>query len=219
MAKRNKQIELEKRRLRAGRLLLKGVPQVEVAQRRGVAKSTVSGWAKRVAAGGLDALRSERGLGRPEGLDAGQRAELARALKEGAMAHGFATELWTLPRVGRLIEARFGRRYSEPHVWRLLRQLGFTPQRPSKRASERDEATIRTWKRQRWPALKKTPKNKGARSSSSTNRDWVSGRRARAPGRRAGRRRCCSITSIGTSSRRWPGSHGGASTSGCFRAR
>lgn len=171
MTKRDMQKELEKRRLRAGRLLLKGMPQVEVAERVGVAKSTVSGWAKRVASGGLDALRSGRGLGRPAGLDAAQRAQLVQALKQGAMAHGFATELWTLPRVWRLIETQFGLRYSEPHVWRILRQLGFTPQRPSKRALERDEDAIRTWKRKRWPALKKTLQDNGERSSSSTSRD------------------------------------------------
>ena len=88
------------------------------------------------------------------------RAELVRALKQGAMAHGFPTELWTLPRVGRLIEVRFGLRYSEPHVWRILRQLGFSPQRPSKRALERDADAIREWKRKRWPTLKKRDKTR-----------------------------------------------------------
>lgn len=171
MSKRDKQRELEKRRVQAGRLLLKEIPQIEVARRMGVAKSTVSGWAKRVQAGGLEALRSGRALGRPAGLDAKQKSELVKALKAGAMAHGFPTELWTLPRVGRVIEMRFGLRYSEPHVWRLLRRLGFSPQRPSKRALERNELAIEEWKRKRWPALKKTPQNKAERSSSSTSRD------------------------------------------------
>ncbi len=54
-----------------------------------------------------------------------------RHLKEGALAEGFATELWTLPRVGQLIEKRFGRRYSESQVWRILMSLGFSCQRPS----------------------------------------------------------------------------------------
>ena len=155
MAKGNKQKELEKRRLRAGRLLLKGTRQVEVVRRLGVAKSSVSGWAKRVDEGGLDALRSERGFGRPPGLDAADRTDLAAALKEGAMAHGFPTELWTLPRVRRLIESEFGLRYSEPHVWRVLRSLGFSPQRPSK--LEHDEHAIRDWKRKPWSSLKNTP--------------------------------------------------------------
>jgi transposase len=157
MAKSEKQKAKEKRRLRGGRLLLKGVPQVEVAEHIGVAKSSVSGWAKRVSEGGLDALRSDAKLGRPSGMDDEQRRELVRALKAGAMAQGFATELWTLPRVRRLIESMFGLRYSEPHVWRILRGLGFSPQRPSKRALERDEGAIREWKQKRWPALKKTP--------------------------------------------------------------
>ncbi len=156
MAKPGKQKELEKRRLRAGRLLLKGVRQCEVAERLGVSKSSVSGWVKRLHSGGLEALRSNGKLGRPAGLDAAQRGELVRALKQGAMAHGFPTELWTLPRVGRLIKSEFGLRYSEPHVWRILRSLGFSPQRPSKRALERDEKAIRDWKRKRWPAVKKT---------------------------------------------------------------
>lgn len=171
MAKSAKQEALEKRRLRAGRLLLKGVSQVEVSQRLGVAKSTVSGWAKRVHEGGLEALRSGGALGRPAGLDTTQRAELVRALKQGAIAHGFSTELWTLPRVGQLIARRFGLRYSEPHVWRILRQLGFSPQRPSKRALERDQQAIDAWKRKRWPKLKKTLQNKAEPLSLSTSRD------------------------------------------------
>ena len=161
-AQRDKQKELEKRRLRAGRMLLRGIAQVEVARRLGVAKSTVSGWAERVETGGLDALRSTSALGRPAGLDGAQRASLVRSLKQGAMAHGFATELWTLPRVARLIETEYGMRYSEPHVWRVLRQLGFTPQRPSKRALERDEQAIREWKRKRWPTVTAPPAKPGA---------------------------------------------------------
>jgi transposase len=104
-------------------------------------------------------------------LDAQQKVELVQLLKEGALGQGFATELWTLPRVGQLIEERFGRRYSESQVWRILIALGFSSQRPTCRALERDEGAIRRWKRVRWPALKKTPENKGGSSSSSTSRD------------------------------------------------
>src|SRR5262249_15231866 len=76
---------------------------------------------------------------------------------------------------GQLIEEKFGRRYSESQVWRILIGLGFSSQRPTSRALERDEEAIRRWKRVRWPALKKTPENKAGSSSSSTNRDWASG--------------------------------------------
>ncbi len=154
MNKVTKQQALERRRLQAGRWLLKGVQQAEVARRLEVRPSAVSAWAKRLRGGGLSALKSTAALGRPA------------ALKQGALAQGFATELWTLPRVGKLIERRFGRRYCDSQVWRILRALGFSPQRPSKRALERDEQAIRTWKRERWPALKKTLPDKGVPSSS-----------------------------------------------------
>jgi transposase len=150
-------------------LLLRGVAQVDVAREVGVSRATVSNWNERVSEGGLEALR-RRPRGRPSGLDAAQRSELVRLLKAGALAQGFSTELWSLRRVGQLIEEKFARRYSESQVWRILMGLGFSCQRPTGRALERDEAVIRRWKRERWPALKKTPKNKTGSSSSSTNR-------------------------------------------------
>lgn len=161
--------QLQRRRLRAGRLLQRGVAQAEVARRVGVTRTTVSQWNTLLEAGGLDALVS-RPRGRPSGLDEEQRRALMRALTGGALAEGFPTELWTLPRVGKLIEQRFGRSYSESQVWRILVALGFSCQRPSGRALERDEAAIQRWKRTRWPALKKTLQNKVESSSSSTSR-------------------------------------------------
>lgn len=162
--------ELQRRRLRAGRLLARGVAQAEVARRVGVSRTTVSVWNRELDAKGLDALKA-RPRGRPSGLSDAQRAELMKALTGGALAEGFATDLWTLPRVGALIERRFGRRYSESQVWRILVKLGFSCQRPASRALERNEAAIQRWKRTRWPTLKKTPRNKAESSSSSTRAD------------------------------------------------
>ena len=162
--------ELQRRRLRAGRLLKRGVVQAEVARRVGVSRTTVSVWNRELEANGLDGLRA-RPRGRPSGLSGAQRAELMSALVNGALAEGFATDLWTLPRVGALIARRFGRTYSESQVWRILVKLGFSCQRPSSRALERNEAAVRRWKHTRWPALKKTPRNKAESSSSSTSRD------------------------------------------------
>ena len=162
--------QLQRRRLRAGRLLQRGATQAEVARRVGVTRTTVSQWNALLESGGLDALIS-RPRGRPSGLDEVQHSELMRALTGGALAEGFPTELWTLPRVGKLIEQRFGHVYSESQVWRILVALGFSCQRPSGRALERDEQAIQRWKRTRWPALKKTLQNKAESSSSSTSRD------------------------------------------------
>jgi len=163
-------VGLQRRRLRAGRLLLRGVPQAEVARRVAVTRTTVSDWNAKLNAGGLQSLK-RRPRGRPPGLDTAQRRALIEHLKEGALAHGFATELWTLPRVGKLIQRQFGRAYSESQVWRILMSLGFSCQRPSGRALERNESAIRRWKLKRWPTLKKTLRNKGGSSSSSTSRD------------------------------------------------
>ena len=162
--------KLQRRRLRAGRQLTRGVAQAEVARRVGVSRTTVSTWNRELAASGLDGLKA-RPRGRPPGLSDAQRGELMTALLGGALAEGFATDLWTLPRVGALIERRFGRTYSESQVWRILVKLGFSCQRPSSRALERNEGAIQRWKRCRWPALKKTPRNKAEPSSSSTRAD------------------------------------------------
>ena len=161
---------LQRRRLRAGRLLQRGVAQAEVARRVEVTRTTVSLWNAQLQAGGLDGLKS-RPRGRPSGLGQAQRRELMQALKAGALTEGFPTDLWTLPRVGQLIERGFGRAYSESQVWRILVSLGFSCQRPSGRALERNESAIKRWKQTRWPVLKKTPQNKAESSSSSTSRD------------------------------------------------
>ena len=81
---------------------------------------------------------------------------------ESPTAHGFGTELWTLKRIRQVIHRLFGVRHSNVHVWRLLGQLGFSSQKPEKRALERNEGVIRAWKRRTWPALKKKPSVKAA---------------------------------------------------------
>jgi transposase len=162
--------DLQRRRMRAGRLLLKGVAQAEVARRVGVTRTTVSVWNRDLQKDGLDGLMA--GVrGRPSRLSEEHRAQLLKALLNGALAEGFPTELWTLSRVGMLIERQSGHRYSESQVWRILTGLGFSSQRPSSRALERNESAIARWKRDRWPALKKTLRDKDESSSSSTSRD------------------------------------------------
>jgi transposase len=86
-------------------------------------------------------------------------------LKQGAIAAGYDTEMWTLPRVAALIEERFGERLAITSVWNTLRRMGFSPQRPSKLARERNEPAIKRWKAKRWPALKKSPRGSDESSS------------------------------------------------------
>jgi transposase len=89
-------------------------------------------------------------------LSAADKRKLAKLLLKGAVANGFPTELWTLARVGQLIAREFGRQYSLVHVMRLLRELGFSCQKPEKRAIQRNEQAIADWRTKRWPALKKS---------------------------------------------------------------
>ena len=156
--------QLEARRRKGMRMLARGVVQAEVARALGVSRQTASSWdAKRL--GDRQAWR-RKALGRPGALSVQQRSKLAKMLIAGAVANGFATELWTLARIALLIKKEFGPSYSTVHVWRLLRQLGFSSQRPTGRAAQRDEQAIGRWKAKRWPWLKKKPAESDAPSSS-----------------------------------------------------
>lgn len=159
---------LERRRFAALDLLKQGLNQSEVARRLKVCSQTVSRWAKARAAGGKQILKAVGRAGRKPLLDDKQRSRLITLLLEGPEKLGYETPLWTCQRVSHLIEQEFKIRYHAGHVWKLLRQLNWSPQRPAGRALERNEEAIAEWKQKTWPAIKKKPKKKAVRSSSST---------------------------------------------------
>lgn len=162
---------LERRRFQALDLLRGGFHQSEVARRVKVCSQTVSRWAAQVAAQGEQSLKKAGRAGRKPLLSAGQQQRLVQLLQKGPQRLGYETPLWTCWRVAHLIEKEFGVSYHAGHVWKLLRALHWSVQRPTGRAIERDEEAIRQWKEQRWPALKKKPKQRAAPSSSSTKAD------------------------------------------------
>ncbi len=162
---------LEKRRLRAARLLQQGWTQAEVARELEVHRQSVYRWQLALAEAGRAGLKKAGRAGRKPKLSAADLRTIERELKRGPEELGYDIGLWTIPRVADLIERTCGVSYSSSQVWRILRGLGWSPQRPTGRAIERDEAAIRRWKRKRWPALKKTPGVDGKRSSSSTKAD------------------------------------------------
>src|SRR5919198_4104584 len=143
--KKNKIDEGAKRRVRAARLLQEGKKPAEVAGLVGAPRQTVYRWLSVLQGEGIDALRDMSKGGRPARLDGEQLAQLQVALLEGPTAHGFGTPLWTIKRVRLLIERKFGVRYSPVHVWRLLGQMGFSSQKPERRALERDETAVEQW--------------------------------------------------------------------------
>jgi transposase len=163
--------ELEKRRIRAATMFDKGYSASEVARRLGVGRQSSCRWKNTWEAGGTDALRSKGHAGRKPRLGIQQRGEITAALIQGPEAQGYRTNLWTLPRVARLIKGMTGVDYHPGHVWRLLRSLGFSCQRPTRRAIERNEQKITFWKQTTWPALKKKPVKKAAPLSSSMKAD------------------------------------------------
>jgi transposase len=159
---------LERRRMVAARLLRQGVSQSEVARRLGVHRQSVIRWVRQLAQSGRAGLKKAGRAGRKPRLSPAQLRQLEQGLKRGPEALGYATGLWTANRVQELIEYRTGVRYHAAHVWRILRQLGWSCQRPTGKALERDEEAIRYWKRVRWPRIKKKRSAKGVPSSSST---------------------------------------------------
>ena len=150
--------ELEQRRLRALRLLNEGFAPVEVARQIGVDRRSVRRWKAAARKGGAAAVSAKPAAGRPRRLTARNLTRLRRLLIQGAQSAGLPTDLWTCPRVAWLIQRQFGVQYHPAHVSRLLHGLGLTPQKPTRRAVERDEQRIRAWIEQDWPRVKKTPR-------------------------------------------------------------
>jgi len=175
---------LKRRRELAARLFEQKASQADVARRTGVSRQAASVWWRTFSSKGAQALREPGEPGRPARLTEDQRQALQAALLQGPAAHGFPTDLWTLPRIAVLIRRQTGVRYHSGHVWKILRQLGWSLQRPTTRAREQDEAAVARWRSETWPRLKKTPPGAAPRSSSSTKADSPSARRSGARGRR-----------------------------------
>jgi transposase len=150
--------ELEQRRVRAVRLLGEGFSPVEVARQIGVDRRSVRRWKAAAREGGANAVVAKPASGRPRRLNRRDLTRLRRMLMKGAQAAGLPTDLWTCPRVAWLIQREFDIQYHPAHVSRVLHGLGFSPQKPTRRAVERDEERIRAWIEQDWPRVKKTPR-------------------------------------------------------------
>jgi transposase len=169
---------MERRRKRAAAMFERGATQADVARELEVSRQSVSRWYAEWRAGGASALKAAGRAGRMPRLTEAQLGQVDRALRRGPRAHGFATDLWTLDRVVRVIEAETGVRYHPGHVWKLLRdKLGWSRQRPARRAIERDDEAVARWVAEKWPRIKRGLADAGRGSSSRTNRESRSSRR------------------------------------------
>jgi transposase len=161
---------LEARRRLAIRLLEQGLRKTEVARRVGTTRTSVTRWWKAHRRGGLQALKAQPPPHRPCQLTVRDKKRLTARLLKGARANGFATDLWTCPRIATLIQRLFAVTYHVDSMPRFLAALDFTCQRPEKRAMERDDDAVAGWIAGEWPRIKKTPPGAAPTSSSPTKR-------------------------------------------------
>lgn len=154
---------LEERRFRAYRLLKQGLKEAEVARQVGAHRQSVNRWAQEIKKHGRAGLKKAGRAGRKSRLSEADFRRIERGLKRGPEVLGYETSLWTLGRVAELIERECGVKYHSGHAWWILGKLGWSCQRPTGKALQRDEAAIERWKKKRWPELKKKPGGKGAR--------------------------------------------------------
>lgn len=145
----------EWRRREALHLRNLGLGPREIAVALEVTEGAVSRWFKAFRLGGLAALKSRQRPGRHCRLADEQKSLIPDFLWHGAEAYGFRGDVWTCLRVGAVLAVELGVQYSRSQVSRLLKQLGWTPQVPLKRAIQRDEVTIQRWCREVWPEVKK----------------------------------------------------------------
>jgi len=148
---------LEERRIRAVRLVQQGKRVSEVAQAHGLTIQAVYRWLKAYNQGGKKALKSKGKRGVHPRMTVSQKRQLLKELLRGAQSHGYSSELWTQERIAELCRKKFQVSYHFNHIGKLLKALGWSWQKPTGRAIERNEREVRRWLKEDWPRIKKSP--------------------------------------------------------------
>jgi transposase len=152
--------ELEQRRRLAAELLRRGVRPAEVARWVGSSRQSVMRWSRLWERDGLRSLWRASRMGRPPLLTGQQLEQLAKRLKAGSPPAGSATQRWTLPRIGALIQREFGVRLAASSVWRTLQRMGWSVQPSASRARQQNSAAVMQWKQTRRPSVTKASRAK-----------------------------------------------------------
>jgi transposase len=182
--------QLERRRKQAGRLFAAGKMILSsVARELKVSRQSVSRWYAEWQTGGTEALKGAGRAGRKPKLEPKQLRQLEKALRRGARANGFQTDLWTLPRVAQVVESLTGVQYHPGHVWKVLGAMDWTAQRPAKQTRERNPEKVKLWLEQRWPEVKKKLDSSGPGSSFRMKAESRNDRPFEPPGRPKAKRR------------------------------
>jgi len=150
------QEQMEERRQEGGRLLKAGkLSQAEIARQLGVSRATVSAWAKVVESQGIKGLKSRKARGVEAKLSQEQKQGLKKIIEQGALRHGCPTDRWTLERIRQVIQEKFKTSFHPKYLSRLLRQLGFSPQKPRSQAIEQEKKLVQAWLEKDWKRIKK----------------------------------------------------------------
>ncbi len=156
----------EARRLQAWRLQQQGWSQRQIAKVRGVSEGAVSQWMTRARDGGPETLRPRPHPGASRRLLPVQLTRLPELLHRGAGAYGFRGQVWTRGRIAAVIQLAFGISSHPRHGGRLCPVIHWSPQKPARRARQRDKAAMAHWREETWPALKRGPEPSSRASSS-----------------------------------------------------
>ncbi len=174
----------ECRRLKAAKLFKKGIAQADIARRLAVTPAAVSQWHRSWKTKKQKGLHSLGKSGPKPKLTEAKLQKVRTALLRGPRAMGYATDIWTLERMRRVVQKKTQIRYGTTHIWRILTvQLGWSSQKPETRARERDERAIKQWKRWAMPQIKRGQKNSVPAWDFGMNRAFRKNRRFVAPGR------------------------------------
>lgn len=149
----------EKMRFKAARFFKKNLAQAEIARKLKVTPAAVNYWHIDWKNHGKEGLKSKGRPGFKSRLTDDKRSVFKRAVLKGPLVYGFETNLWTLTRLAVVMKKTTGIKFGHDRTWQIVRELGFTCQKPQVRATERDEAAIKAWKAKRLPGLKKMGSN------------------------------------------------------------
>ena len=149
--------ELERRRLLAVQRVLEGYSTEEVAEFLGVDPRSVRRWIAAQRKAGDEGLLARPTSGRPPKLTYTQEKIIRRWLADKPTEHGFATDLWTGPRVAHMIRQEFAIELNPKYLTVWLRRRDFTPQKPRRVPRQRDPEEIAAWLQSQWPRIKKRP--------------------------------------------------------------
>ncbi|MEU8272904.1 winged helix-turn-helix domain-containing protein [Microbispora bryophytorum] len=158
----------EQVRMQAADRFAEGASDAQVAREFRVSRMSANRWRRTLENGGREALASKGAGGAACKLDDAQLARLEKALEEGPTAHGWDDQYWTLPRIAEVIGRLFRVSYTVGGVCYLLHRLGWSWQAPCRRAAERDERAIATWKDEQWPIIKGWRRSRGRGCASRT---------------------------------------------------